>query len=74
MITVGYGDVVPITPYEMFFVTIAMFVSCGVFAYSFNQIGDLVREQNKSASEFKSEMILVNRLLEKKKINRELKI
>lgn len=44
MITVGYGDIAPVTTYEIFFVTIAMFVSCGVFAYSFNQIGDLVRE------------------------------
>jgi len=36
MITVGYGDIYPVTTYEIFFVTIAMFVSCGVFAYSFN--------------------------------------
>lgn len=36
MITVGYGDIVPVTFYEILFVTIAMFVSCGVFAYSFN--------------------------------------
>ncbi|KAL4492940.1 hypothetical protein ABPG72_020719 [Tetrahymena utriculariae] len=74
MITVGYGDIVPITLYEIFFVTIAMFVSCGVFAYSFNQIGDLVREQNRLSNEFKNEMVLVNRLLEKKKINRDLMI
>ncbi|EAS04444.1 cation channel family protein (macronuclear) [Tetrahymena thermophila SB210] len=74
MITVGYGDIVPITLYETFFVTIAMFVSCGVFAYSFNQIGDLVREQNRLSNEFKNEMVLVNRLLEKKKINRDLMI
>ena len=47
MITVGYGDIVPTNAYEVFFVTIAMFVSCGVFAYSFNLVGDLVREFNK---------------------------
>ena len=36
MITVGYGDIVPVTLLEMLFVTFAMFGSCGVFAYSFN--------------------------------------
>ena len=46
MITVGYGDIHPVNSYEASFITIAMFVSCGVFAYSFNLIGDIVREYN----------------------------
>lgn len=74
MLTVGYGDIAPQTPFEVCFVTIGMFVSCAVFAYSFNLIGELVREENKKQSDFKNEMILVNRLLEKRKINRDLKI
>ena len=50
MITVGYGDIVPTNAYEVVFVIFAMFVSCGVFAYSFNLVGDLVREFNKVAN------------------------
>ena len=63
MITVGYGDIHPVNSYEAMFITIAMFVSCGVFAYSFNLIGDLVREFNMMENAFKNEMILVNRFL-----------
>jgi hypothetical protein len=63
MITVGYGDIHPVNSLEAMFVTVAMFVSCGVFAYSFNLIGDLVREYNAIKNEFKNEMVLVNRIL-----------
>ena len=44
MITVGYGDIHPVNWLEALFAIFAMFVSCGVFAYSFYLIGDLVRE------------------------------
>ncbi|EGR32533.1 hypothetical protein IMG5_079030 [Ichthyophthirius multifiliis] len=58
MLTVGYGDIVPQNAKEVLFVTVAQFVSCAVFAYSFNLIGELVREQNKKQTDFKNEMIL----------------
>jgi hypothetical protein len=54
MITVGYGDIHPVNYIEALFVIFGMFVSCGVFAYSFNLIGDLVREFNRMQNEFKN--------------------
>jgi hypothetical protein len=66
MLTVGYGDITPKNVYEKLFVIIAMFFSCGVFSYSFNLIGVIVYDMQKKKNEFKKEMTLVNRYLEKK--------
>jgi hypothetical protein len=39
MITVGFGDVVPVNESEKIFVTFTMLLSCGVFAYTMNTMG-----------------------------------
>lgn len=39
MITVGFGDIVPINTYEKIYVIFMTLVSCGVFAYAVNTIG-----------------------------------
>ena len=41
MITVGYGDIHPFTSYEKLYVIIMTLISCGVFAYSVNTIGNI---------------------------------
>ncbi len=42
MITLGYGDITPITRLEKMFVICMTFISCGVFAYSVNTIGSII--------------------------------
>ena len=42
MVTVGYGDITPKTIYETAFVILAMIVSCGIFAYTFNSVGSII--------------------------------
>jgi hypothetical protein len=44
MITVGYGDITPVTNKERMLVIFITFVSCGMFAFSVNQIGVIVDE------------------------------
>jgi len=44
MITIGYGDITPITTIERIFVILITLLSCGVFAYSLNQIGKKGKE------------------------------
>ena len=43
MTTVGYGDIRPITFIETVFVIFFNLVSCGVFAYSINRIGKIMK-------------------------------
>lgn len=47
MITIGYGDIYPVTMYERGFVILITLISCGVFAYSVNQIG--MKEQTQKS-------------------------
>jgi hypothetical protein len=42
MTTVGYGDIVPKTNYEICFAILNLIVSCGIFAYTFNSVGGII--------------------------------
>lgn len=39
MITVGYGDIHPVSKNEKLYVLIMTLISCGVFGYCINNIG-----------------------------------
>ena len=39
MITVGYGDITPVTNKEKIFIIFITLISCAVFAYAVNTIG-----------------------------------
>lgn len=39
MITVGYGDITPVTIPEKLYIMLMTLISCGVFAYVVNTIG-----------------------------------
>ena len=42
MVTIGYGDISPINPYEKVYVVAASMFACGVFGYAINAIGSIV--------------------------------
>lgn len=56
MITVGYGDVYPVTTIEKVFVIIVTLLSCGVFAYAVNAIGYIIQEMTKRGVDFRITM------------------
>lgn len=41
MITVGYGDITPVSLEEKIYVILMTLISCGQFAYSINTIGTI---------------------------------
>ncbi len=43
MVTVGYGDIIPVTTNEKFFVIFIALLGSGVFAYSLNGIGAIFK-------------------------------
>ena len=53
MVTVGYGDITGTNPLEVFISNIIMFIACGVFGFSINSLGYLLKKINKSADERK---------------------
>ncbi|KAL4507034.1 hypothetical protein ABPG72_001827 [Tetrahymena utriculariae] len=74
MVTLGYGDVVPITTIERSYVIFMSLFSCGIFAYSFNQIGDILQEMERNTLKLKSKMKKVNYLMYKRGIDAQLQI
>lgn len=46
MVTVGYGDVVPVSNAERIYVVVAMIIASVLFGYSLNTVGDIIREMN----------------------------
>lgn len=44
MTTVGYGDVIPYNTTEKVFVIIIALISSVIFAYSMNNIGEILKE------------------------------
>ncbi|KAL4426568.1 hypothetical protein ABPG74_012328 [Tetrahymena malaccensis] len=54
MITIGYGDIVPINIYEKIYVIGMTFVSCATFAYCINTIGNIFAQRHKKQKDFES--------------------
>lgn len=59
MNTVGYGDITPQNTDEKIFVICMTLVSCGVFAFAINTIGNIFSEKEKKNVEFKKEKYAV---------------
>ena len=46
MTTVGFGDITPSNVYEACFVTLAMYISGFIYAYTLNTIGSTLTDFN----------------------------
>jgi len=44
MLTVGYGDITPVSVPELWTTVIVMLLACGMFAFSFNTIGSILND------------------------------
>ena len=69
MMTVGFGDIVPVNVIEMSFCIVAIFTGCGLFAYNLNKIGIILQKIYREENEFKEEWRIINNFMEKKKID-----
>ncbi|KAL4463924.1 hypothetical protein ABPG74_005861 [Tetrahymena malaccensis] len=73
MVTLGYGDIVPISQNEKLFVIFIAFVSCGLFGYSFNLISEIINESQKNKNKIKNDLEVLNNLIEERGLCNELK-
>lgn len=74
MAAVGYGDLYPVTKNEKVLVMGAMIMCCGMFAYTINNIGNIVSEYNKIASSYRERMMYVNKFMAQKEMPADLKL
>lgn len=74
MSAVGYGEIVPATKDERTYAMAAMIMSCGIFAYTVNSIGNIVSRYNQMQSQFRERMMYVNHFMAVKDMPSELKM
>ena len=74
MLTVGYGDIVPVTISEKIVCMVAMFMACAVFGYSMNMVNALMLEMDESKIKFRQTMTTLNHYMTKKRVSNEIKI
>ncbi|KAL4434894.1 hypothetical protein ABPG74_021233 [Tetrahymena malaccensis] len=72
MITVGYGDFVPVNNREFAFCIFTMLVACGVFAYAVNQIGSIFENMSKQEMQINEMMYNISSYMHLKKVSKEL--
>jgi hypothetical protein len=60
MTTVGYGDIVPISPNEKLFAVAAMLVACGMFGYAIGSISSVMEKSSKTFDKFRKNSVALN--------------
>lgn len=73
MITVGYGDITPVTSNEKMMATCVMIVASGVFAFTMNSINNLLQQMNQGKSYYQDIMLSLSSYMRHKHMSKELK-
>ena len=63
MVTVGYGDITPVTTNERMITMMNMIIATGLYAYIINEVSSMVRAYNNLASKYEESMKYVNRFI-----------
>jgi hypothetical protein len=73
-LTIGFGDIAPITDAERVFVIIVALIICGVFGYTISSIGEIFRNIQERRQHFKTQMKYINQYLKSKDLNKNLQL
>lgn len=60
MVTVGYGDITPVNEYERMFSVLTILLACGIFAYSINEIGQIIQNFSSQSRRAQQSMRVIN--------------
>ncbi|KAL4474857.1 hypothetical protein ABPG74_001553 [Tetrahymena malaccensis] len=61
MTTIGYGDITAQTEIERFFMIFFAMISCGIFGYTINSIGNILYDFNKKNEHFLQQLAQLNK-------------
>ncbi|KAL4491975.1 hypothetical protein ABPG72_008396 [Tetrahymena utriculariae] len=74
MVTLGYGDITPLTIAENFFTIFIVLISCGVFGYCINQVGMIIQSIGKERENFNLTMDKLNIFMKERKFNLQIQM
>ncbi|KAL4507041.1 hypothetical protein ABPG72_001834 [Tetrahymena utriculariae] len=73
MLTVGYGDITPVSIDEKIYVIFVSLVSCGIFGYSLNTIGYILKTKQDNKAQFQNKINDLSHFMKKRQVNRDLR-
>jgi len=74
MLTVGYGDIVPVNIIERIVNILGMLLGCGVFAYSMNSIGLMFRSINLERNKKRQKYYLISKYMKRRNVPKDMQI
>ncbi|EAR99211.2 cation channel family protein (macronuclear) [Tetrahymena thermophila SB210] len=74
MITVGYGDIIPVNSQEYLLSILTMLIACGMFGYSLNSIGQILSEMDINNKEYDEHFNAIYGFMYKKNISTDLQV
>jgi hypothetical protein len=73
MISIGYGDVTPKNIYEIGYTICVQFLSCLLYAYSINEIWEIIQQLNSKKAQIRHRISAMNVYCRDKKVSKGLK-
>ncbi|CAD8106695.1 unnamed protein product [Paramecium sonneborni] len=73
-VTVGYGDIVPVTTFERIFVIIVTLLLCGVFGYCISNIGNIFKQMSDKRTTYKFKLRQIHQHIRKRGLNLNLSL
>ncbi|CAD8120838.1 unnamed protein product [Paramecium sonneborni] len=73
-VTVGYGDIVPVTTFERIFVIIVTLLLCGVFGYCISNIGNIFKQMSDKKTTYKFKLRQIHQHIRKRGLNLNLSL
>lgn len=70
--TVGYGDIVPVTNPEKIFVTIITYLVTGVFGYVITTIGSVIYRLRELENQYQQRIRIINKIINARGLPNEL--
>lgn len=74
MLTVGYGDIIPVTISEKIVCMLAMLMASAVFGYSMNMVNSLMQEMDRGKIFYRQTMTLLNHYMSTKHVSNDVKV
>ncbi|CAK56624.1 unnamed protein product (macronuclear) [Paramecium tetraurelia] len=73
-VTVGYGDIVPVTTFERIFVIVVTLLLCGVFGYCISNIGNIFKQMSDKKTTYKFKLRQIHSHIRKRGLNLNLSL